>query len=235
MTERVCRVVLTDISALDISIAEARLSGTEIASHAANVTDPVLKKQRLATGLILKGVFGINDARHTALGAPTVDGGVSVSVSHRGEWVLVAALDDADTVGIGVDLEAELKYDTAERVEKRFLRDFNPRRGRIDEYKIVYSLAALTRCADVAECFELDLKRGTEISSLCGESVRACRISPDSSVTAKWCALEATLKTGAKGFADLNAVGELSQNTGIDCLKIEHGCLSMSIAVAIKE
>ncbi len=215
------------------------LSRRMIGEHVAGAANDRVRRDRLASYLILKGALdamglSLTDLGHGERGEPiaVIEGGAvaHVSISHSGDITAVAVGDSP----LGVDIEAEISPERAEKLERRFLSERGIERATLGVGEIDISTAYLDRDGKLIITGELAPKKEEEALYV-NNDLHIRRFCPFESTSARWTSLEALLKVCGGGFADFLNTGAIADIAGLVCYEIISGEDVLYLSLAEKK
>ena len=137
----------------------------------------------------------------------TYDGEIHINISHSLGAVAVCL---SDTHQVGIDVQAEIPYDTEMRLKDRFFSDVRAKSEHLD-----------------AEFFTLTDD---------GELVKVTPDTPDNfDFTDKWAYCESVMKCNGGGFLVSSAINEISKDFLTEIKKINTREKTFSLAISIKK
>lgn len=161
--------------------------------------------------------------------------GASFSISHAGEFAAVLLSDEGEC---GVDVEPELDYARAARIDKRFLSPLDLSMPKTNSQPEVIA-QRLTTPVGFSGCCELTVGKIQDVISLSAypreqRELRELDNTPSLPPVSRWTLLEAVLKADGRGFSAYKSAHEIIPHSAARHYLYTEGERKYYISVAVK-
>ena len=215
------------------------LDNTEVGKYAKRAANARVQKDRLATFLITRAALNnlgleLTDIIHGEHGEPHLviedaDKELFFSASHS-EGVTVIAICEHP---VGIDVEGEISSAREQALEERFLtgRKIESIAREVPDAELVIARLDTRGELRIMGNVRLNEKYGKNAIYV-NNNLQICDIDPCSAVTAKWCTLEALIKSTGGGFADFLNTGAIATASSAMAYRITRGDDRLYMAIA---